>query len=59
MDRQEFGCFLVGVGIGVFLVLGMLFLDNDNRRARVIQKYKCGEIVCTELNNELICRSVK
>lgn len=59
MTKSEFGCFLIGASIGVFLTLGTLLLDNDNNRARVIQKYKSGEIVCTELNNELICRSAK
>lgn len=59
MTNSEFGCFLIGASIGVFLTLCMLSLDNDNHRARVIQKYKSGEIVCVELNNELICRSAK
>lgn len=54
MTRHEFGCFLIGASIGVFLTLGMLILNNDNNRANVIEKYKSGEIVCVELNNELI-----
>ena len=59
MTRDEFGCFLIGSAVGVFLTLGMLILDNDNNRAKVIEKYKSGEIVCAELNQELVCRSAK
>lgn len=59
MTNDEFGCFLVGVALGVVLSLGMLILDNDDNRAKVIKKYKSGEIVCVELNKELVCRSAK
>lgn len=59
MTKDEFGCFLVGTALGVALSLGMLVLDNDDNRAKVIKKYKSGEIVCVELNQELICRSAK
>lgn len=59
MTRDEFGCFLVVVTLGMLLIAGLLFVDNDRNCAAAIQKYKSGDIVCVELNNELICRSAK
>lgn len=44
-------------GILFFFVVASLVADDG--RAKIIQKYKSGEIVCVELNNELICRSAK
>lgn len=59
MTKDGLGCFLAGAALGVALSLGMLLLDNDNNRAKVVEKYKSGEIVCAELNQELVCRSAK
>lgn len=59
MTNGEFGCFLAGSILSMVLLMGLLALDNDRRRSVVIQKYKDGEIVCVELNNELICSGAK
>jgi hypothetical protein len=49
----------MGFCVGGLFVVGFALLNADDGRAATIQKYKYGEIVCTELNNELICRSAK
>ncbi len=49
----------LGFVLGLLFILAIAAFNVDNRRATIIQKYKSGEIVCTELNDELICRSAK
>lgn len=59
MTNKESGCFLMGTAAGIFLTLAALLLSRDYDRAIVIEKYKSGQIVCAELNRELVCRSAK
>lgn len=60
MEReQQVLAILCGFAIGAFSTLVLSIAFQEATYAETIKKYKAGEIVCAQVDDELVCREVQ